>query len=357
MIIGQLVTGEKVHRYNKSIVINFSGKRKVLSNSPENGGMRGDLTAVFNNDCTANREIDASGYAEYILSLSRELELDPAKTAGMITAAQMENVSIKSVSYKDITVTAIVTGSLETNGGRVGDPASWDELANEIVAEQGTINIMLFINTNLTDGALTRALITCTEAKTAAIQELMAPSKYSKGLATGSGTDSTIIVCNSESDTTLTDAGNHVKLGECIGKVVIGSVKEALKLQSGLCPVSQHDVFKRISRFGITPKTLWNSFCEQSPSDIKEARFTNILAILKNDSTLVTGTSLYVHLLDQITWGLIDLSEADNYADSLLEKMSMSVVRSDENKQNPTDFLTSKLELGLLNLIRDKADL
>ncbi|MDR0818440.1 MAG: adenosylcobinamide amidohydrolase, partial [Oscillospiraceae bacterium] len=232
MLLGKLITGEEIHRYQKSIVVNFTGARKVLSTSPANGGMRGDLTAVFNNDCTTgagmSAELKAPTYAEHNAVLSRELGLDPDKTAGIGTAAQMENVSIKTETFKDITVTAVVTGGVEVNGGRVGDPATWDELEKKnIELPHGTINIMLFINVNLTDGALTRSLVTCTEAKTAALQELAAPSRYSHGLATGSGTDSTIVVCNSDSAITLTDAGKHVKLGELIGKSVKAAVKEA----------------------------------------------------------------------------------------------------------------------------------
>ena len=41
----------------------------------------------------------------------------------VITAADMENVSIKSATYSDTTVTAVVTAGIDENGGRVGDPA------------------------------------------------------------------------------------------------------------------------------------------------------------------------------------------------------------------------------------------
>ena len=45
----------------------------------------------------------------------------------------------------------------------------------------GTINILLFFNVDLSRGALARALVTCTEAQTAALQELLAPSRYFHG--------------------------------------------------------------------------------------------------------------------------------------------------------------------------------
>ena len=63
----------------------------------------------------------------------------------------------------------------------------------------GTINIILYIDGDLAEPLLARALVTCTEAKTAALQELQAGSHYSMGIATGSGTDQTIVVANSES--------------------------------------------------------------------------------------------------------------------------------------------------------------
>ena len=51
MLIGKLITGEEIHRYQKSIVVNFTGSRKVLSTARRNGGQRDDRTAVYNNDC------------------------------------------------------------------------------------------------------------------------------------------------------------------------------------------------------------------------------------------------------------------------------------------------------------------
>jgi adenosylcobinamide hydrolase len=359
MLIGKLITGEEIHRYQKSIVVNFTGRRKVLSTSPSNGGMRSDISAVFNNDCTVGAgmaaELKASTYAEHMKVLSRELSLDPDKTAGIGTAAQMENVSIKTETYKDITVTAVVTGGVEVNGGRAGDPASWDELAHlkqcakQRIVAHGTINIMLFINVNLTDGALTRSLVTCTEGKTAALQELLAPSRYSCGLATGSGTDGTIIVCNSDSEITLTDAGKHVKLGELIGKAVIAAVKEALLLQSGLCPASQHNVLKRVSRFGITAQTLWDSLGESEPCGLKKSRFTEILETTLCEGPLVTGISLYTHLLDQLDWGLLNVPEAYEYADVLFKKMGMGDLK--DTGQGSADELIAELGRGLSSLI------
>ncbi|MDR3238505.1 MAG: adenosylcobinamide amidohydrolase [Clostridiales bacterium] len=363
MLLAKLVTGEEIHRYQKSIVVNFTGGRKVLSTSPANGGLRGDLRAVFNNDCVVGTGMGAAmkapTYAEHNDVLSRELGLDPEKTAGIGTAAQMENVSIQTETYKDMTVTAAVTGGVEMNGGRAGDPASWDEFEQEIqtaTAPHGTINILLFISVNLTDGALARALVTCTEAKTSALQELAAPSRYSRGLATGSGTDGAIIVCNSESPITLSDAGKHVKLGELIGKTVKRALKEALRLQTGLSPETQHDVLKRVSRFGITAQSLWQDLGEPEPAGLRKARYAELLETRMQEGKLVAGASLYAHLLDQLDWGLLRIEEAAEYAGALLKQMGMGELDGEAPPQTEEAiaFFIGALKTGLMQLMQNE---
>ena len=45
-----LSTGDEVYRYEKSIVVFFKGRRKVLSTSVFNGGYHENYNAVFNHD-------------------------------------------------------------------------------------------------------------------------------------------------------------------------------------------------------------------------------------------------------------------------------------------------------------------
>lgn len=330
MKIFQLSDGDAVHRYKKSIVIPFGGKRKVLSTSPLNGGYRTDLKAVFNNDGNPGAGIAcamrAPTYKEHMaLIAEKDLGLDPEYTAGISTAASMENVSVRSEAYDDFTVTAIVTGGIEVNGGRVGDIASWHEkYGTAEPVKLGTINIILVIDADMPEGTLARALVTCTEAKTAAIQELLAPSRYSMGLATGSGTDGTILIANTESQTYLTNAGKHSKLGEYIGRNVKEAVKEALRLQSGLSPVSQHHILKRMDRFGITEDTLWETCLNgKNNKTFSRAEFSCRMDALVKADMLVTYTSLYAHLLDQLSWELINIEEAKTAGRQLLRLMGM----------------------------------
>ena len=259
-------TGDTAYRYEKSIVVFFKGARKVLSTSVFNGGYHENYKAVFNHDGKVGSgmpcEMLADTYTEHMRILAKRIGLEPELVTGMGTAADMENVAIESLTYKELTVTAIVTGGIETNGGRVGDPADYYKPA-EKPDKLGTINIILILDADMPPGTLARALVTCTEAKTAAIQELLAGSNYSTGLATGSGTDQTIIVANSDSELYFEGAGKHSKMGELIGKTVTKAVKAALSKQSGLNPKTQHNVFRRLKRFQVTTQSIWLLFQQQ----------------------------------------------------------------------------------------------
>lgn len=318
-----LSTGDKVYFYDKSIVIYFQGARKVLSTSLYNGGYHDDYVAVYNYDAKQGAgmpcEMLADTYVEHMQLISKRLALDPAKVSGMGTAASMENAVVETMSFKELTVTAIVTGGIETNGGRAGDPA--DYYKPQPKPKYGTINIMLLLDCDMPVGTMARALVTCTEAKTAAIQELLEGSKYSNGIATGSGTDQTIIIANSENELYMEGAGKHSKLGELIGKTVKNAVKKALAKQSGLTPAKQHDVFRRLKRFDIKAGDMWQSYSAKDVAVVKPEYLLAAETLAKEDIMLVY-TSLYAHLLDQHLWELISAEEMQMAGQQLLKVLA-----------------------------------
>lgn len=318
-----LSTGDKVYFYDKSIVIYFQGARKVLSTSLYNGGYHDDYTAVYNYDAKQGAgmpcEMLADTYVEHMRLVSKRLALDPDKVSGMGTAASMENAVVETLSFKELTVTAIVTGGIETNGGRAGDPADYYKPMPK--PKYGTINIMLLLDCDMPEGTMARAIVTCTEAKTAAIQELLEGSKYSNGIATGSGTDQTIIIANSESELYMEGAGKHSKLGELIGKAVKNAVKKALAKQSGLTPAKQHDVFRRLKRFDIKAGDMWQSYSAQDALVVKPEYLLAAEKLATEDIMLVY-TSLYAHLLDQYLWELISDKEMQMAGQQLLKVLA-----------------------------------
>ena len=332
MELWKLPTGDSVSRYEKAIVVNFTGRRKVLSTSLYNGGYHEDYKYVFNYD--SKQETSGTGcmslknYLKRLHDLTIRLGFKPDEGTGMGTAAYMENVAIIEKSYEDLTVTAIVTGGIEVNGGRVGDPAAYHRAnkKDETVTEDdvnfkvtestskndpkadplGTINIILYIDGDLAAPLLARSLVTCTEAKTAALQELQAGSHYSMGIATGSGTDQTIVVANSESPYYYDGAGKHSKLGELIGKAVKKAVKLALYKQTHLGPKQQHNLFKRLQRFGLSLDHLFEAYMSEYEADgYEKFEVLNTFEKYARSNETVVFSALWSHLVDEWLWGLL----------------------------------------------------
>ena len=101
---------------------------------------------------------------------------------------------METLRHQELSVTAAVTGGIDSNGMCPGDPSSYCEHNGFYeMLPPGTINIFVYINQNLTDAAIGRALMLCSEAKAAAVSHLLLGSCYSEEIATGSGTDGTVI--------------------------------------------------------------------------------------------------------------------------------------------------------------------
>ena len=120
--------------------------------------------------------------------------------------------------------------------------------------EPGTINIIILPNMKLSERAMTRAIITATEAKTAALMDLDVRSHQSPKInqATGTGTDNMIVVQGS--GIPIDNTGGHSKMGELIAKAVYAGVKEAIYKQNGIVPdrnIFQRLRERRIDLFGL----------------------------------------------------------------------------------------------------------
>ena len=102
MKLYEFPSGDTVHKYKKSIVISFKGKRNVLSTGPNNGGFTTDLAAVFNNDANPGDGMEvklrADTYREHMDILAKEdLGLDPSSCSGLMTVASMDNSAISTL--------------------------------------------------------------------------------------------------------------------------------------------------------------------------------------------------------------------------------------------------------------------
>ena len=334
MLLHTCQNGDQITRKNKGIIMTFEGYRNILSSSALNGGFQEQLDYVFNFDEKPDGDnycsMEEDTYQEHLENIAWDhLEINPQMSTGLSTAADMDNLVIEEQTTVlsngfPLTVTAAVTGGIDKNGARPGDPACWEEIDNvytsyepETAHEPGTINIILHINADLSQGAMVRSFITASEAKAAAVGELLCPSLYSEGLATGSGTDGMILICDPSTDFTLTAAGKDSKLGEMISLTIMKALKKAIGFQTDVTPEFQHHVLKRLDRFGVTEDFLYAiyknntlvQFLAGKKSLNQEEFMSKAEPVLK--SGYWTGkASFLAHLLDQLSWGMLTLNDA-----------------------------------------------
>ncbi len=164
-------------------------------------------------------------FEEHRSWLPQALDLPPAESAFLFTGADMDNLGVGEESFEELKVCCLATAGVRSNAMRAGVDRAGSQSA-------GTINLILLTSAALTDGAMARAVITATEAKTSILQDLDIRSSYNPRLqATGTGTDNLIIVPGS--GPLLTYTGGHAKIGELIGVAVRKAVAEALARQEG----------------------------------------------------------------------------------------------------------------------------
>jgi adenosylcobinamide amidohydrolase len=171
----------------------------------------------------------------------------------------MNYAAVTTMSDGDVEVTAVVTAGVEGNATCAGDPATWREAPSgveKVPLCAGTINTIVLASVPLTDGALARAVVTMTEGKSAALQRLAIPSRQSRDLATGTGTDQYAIAAPVTGAPPFKFTGAHVKLGELLGRATRDATVEALRWQNGLEPSYTRGLFHALGRYGLVEKTF-----------------------------------------------------------------------------------------------------
>ncbi|MGC9975781.1 MAG: adenosylcobinamide amidohydrolase, partial [Syntrophales bacterium] len=221
-----VIKTEKDGLWEKSLVIQFPATRRVLSSSDGfvdaeavvNHSAHPDLWKKVSQEMKTGSKDGGKVYLQNIKErIANTLGIKKEEIAEVGTAADMDNLAVVTKEYKPFVVTALVTAGAKTNALRSGVD---EGIYVEGEEPKGTVIIFLLTNAELTDGAMSRAMITITEAKTAAFEDLNVPSSYTKNVqATGTGTDS-IIVVSGTAGLKVTYTGGHSKIGELIGKAV-----------------------------------------------------------------------------------------------------------------------------------------
>ncbi len=245
---------------NKTLVVEFKEPMRVLSTLE---GERSGITCVGNHGspppCWSIQH--RLGLEAGRNRICKAVGISPRRSSLLMTGADMDNLVVRKARFKDLAVYALVTAGVRGNALRM----SCDE---GLYYEPGTINIILMANRRLTSRARARAVISATEAKTAALQDMDIRSGGNplRWQATGTGTDEMIVV--EGTGARLDNAGGHCKLGELFARAVYEGVKDAVFRQNGI--TTPRNVLRRLQERNLSPSDLVRQCpCLESMSESK----------------------------------------------------------------------------------------
>ncbi len=303
---------------NKSLLIEFKRPLRVISTLE---GMRDNILFVGNH-YTPPQCWSITHYLGLTSSRSmvyKALGLDKKITSFLFTGADMDNLSMEVRGYGKIKVCVLLTAGVESNAQRMSKDSG-------DFCEVGTINIIIMTNMRLTPRAMTRAIITATEAKTAALQDMDIRSSYTPmdNQATGTGTDN-ILVVEGEGEHVLDNAGGHSKLGELISTCVYNAVISAVEKQNQLIP--NRNIFSRLMERRINLFSLIHSSNLIPPH--KKKRFLQELDHVLLLKPYASFLELCLYLSDRYKRERnVDADSLEKWALSIAEDMASHTIKT-----------------------------
>ena len=292
----------------------------VLSTSAHCGGLQDGLRFLVNHqsceacgDDSRQESIVRLGAIAYHRQVCAQADVDPERTALMGTAANMAYAVHRRAEFGELRAHAVVTAGVAGNAVRAGDPAKWvesDDGWRDVSPYSGTINTMLLLNCPVTAAAQARAVVTMTEAKSAALAELAVPSLYSPTIATGTGTDQFCIAAPLDPARKPKESTSpHAKLGEIIGVAVKEAVREALRWQNGLEASSTRGLFHALGRFGFTERRALQRLAELLPERHYALLDNNRKAVFFEPGAAAAAYA-FAAVLDRIAYGTLPAGAA-----------------------------------------------
>lgn len=209
------------------------GERHLMLEAPQTmdglssavyGGGFGQLRRMVN--IYVDRHYRCDDPARDIAELLGQWGYPSEATAGLLTAVPMRYAAVAEEQGDDFTVFCCATAGA-SNAARAGVqrttfPASWTP---------GTINVLLAVDGRLTPAAMVNAVMTATEAKTAALGDLGVLDAENGLAATGTTTDAVALGVSQRADWPLLHAyaGTATDLGGTVGRLVYAAVGASLR--------------------------------------------------------------------------------------------------------------------------------
>lgn len=296
---------------NKTLIIDFRQPLSIVSTLE---GFRKGIETVMNHyssppSWVINHNLGVSALKKLIYPVLGKCE---ENTTSLFTGADVDLISVTQKHYKEMEVYALITAGVRSNAVRMSKDQG-------LYYEPGTINIIILSNMRLTQRAMTRAIISATEAKTAALWDMDIRSSYTPMTypATGTGTDNIIVV---EGDGQAIDhSGGHTKMGELIAKAVYEGVQEAVSKQNGI--VAERDVFQRLMDRKINLfRVITLNDCDCGATKTQLAKEMDNLLLQPKYASFITSS---LALSDDFKKGLIhDLTPYELWCKTMAEQIA-----------------------------------
>ena len=306
-------------RTGRFLITELLTAHRVLSTSARNGGQTESVRYLVNHQSCEGTDhherhalITGRGGENYHDAACKEIGLDPGEVAMMGTAANMNYAAVVQSRDEATLVTAVVTAGVHGNATCAGDPASWRETEKRLgedCARRRNDQYRASRESLCDARSLARAVITMTEAKSAALRELAVSSLYSKELATGTGTDQFCVASPLNAGRAMTSTSPHSKLGELIGVAVKDATLEALRWQNGLEPSTTRSLFHALGRYGGNETSFMASLAPLLTERELELLKKNLNSVIYEPKVAAVAFAIAA-VLDRIRFGTIPTSSA-----------------------------------------------
>jgi adenosylcobinamide amidohydrolase len=257
------------------IVVSSSKELRILSSAPLNGGMTRSMNIVNHH---VRKDFHTLAPEQYLQRLLRKKNLEE-NTVGLMTAADMRNISIVNGGESRIPFSVVITAGT-SNAMTAGDSP------HRFRGRVGTINAIILLDANPTDACLVEIVKVVTEAKVLALRQHDILSKASDQLATGTSTD-TVTVAATGRGKPLRFAGTGTPIGSAISRVVTYAVKDAIRKQDGISV--NRTVAEKLKERGITVDRVMVEVARRLPTGLRRKLLirseASVQRILKSSET------------------------------------------------------------------------
>lgn len=353
MEIDVKIDGIQTDVVNNVLVIKSKSPLKVLSSAIFNGGLK-EATGILNIQVPegfGSNKNDAHWSPEsFVEDHIKRLKLPKSEVVGLMTAAKMKNVAVCIKRCGETTLTVLATAG-RTVAVTAGEPTA---SGNSNLKRIGTINLILLVDGDLTEGCMVDAVKTMTEAKTVALRELDLRSQLSADLATGTLTDSVTVACTKRGEV-FQFAGTFTLIGELIGKCVRKAVKEAMYKQEKL--ESNRPIIERLAERGITKEKII-SLIAQEFSQADEERVRQIweqVEALLSDCRIASLVVVSLRLDEDLGKDLFPISTVNRINLAEFQGLVGSLL-VDPKGSNRADEFTARVLKGILNIANMRVD-